>query len=255
MNELIKVDFSGEEMKVSARDLHEFLGVKTLYKDWFPRMREFGFVEGTDFNSLKIERVQTEGSRQVTRQVEDAVMTLDMAKEICMVTRNEKGKIARQYFLQLEKDWNSPDKVMARALKIADQTINQLNQTIAIMEPKATFADQIADSTNCLYIADLAKLLSQNGFKVGRDKLFEMLRNEGFLLKTYGQWNKPSQYAMNMGLFKVIEKVVNKGGVQEIGSTTMVTPKGVKYFLRRYLVDKLAGQAIEETQRPVLVEA
>lgn len=251
MNELIKVDCSGEQMKVSGRELHEFLGVDTPYHKWFPRMCEYGFAENVDFEVTDIFVHNPKGGAQSKK---DAKMSMDMAKEICMVTRNEKGKVARQYFLQVEKDWNSPDKVMARALKIADQTISQLNQTIAVMIPKATFADQVSDCTNCIYIGDLAKLLSQNGFAIGRDKLFELMRNEGFLLKAPGQWNKPSQYAMNLGLFKVIEKVVDKGGVKEVKSTTMVTPKGIKYFLNRYLVDKLAGQAIEAPKQLSMLE-
>ena len=89
-----------------ARELHEFLEVKTAYKDWFPRMCEYGFTEGQDFNLLKNERVQIEGNRTVTRTVEDSQLTIEMAKEICMLQRNEKGKQARQYFIQLEKDWN-----------------------------------------------------------------------------------------------------------------------------------------------------
>ena len=116
MNELIKITYNNDRPAVSARDLHGFLEVKTAYKDWFPRMCEYGFTEGEDFNPLKIERVQNEGERMVTRTVDDAVLTIDMAKELCMIQRNEKGKQARQYFLQIEKDWNSPEKVMARAL-------------------------------------------------------------------------------------------------------------------------------------------
>ena len=108
MNELIPIRYDEERPTVSARDLHEFLEVGAKFTDWFPRMREYGFAEGVDFNSLKIERVQNEGGRLVTRAVEDAQLTIDMAKELCMIQRTERGKQARQYFLQLERDWNSP---------------------------------------------------------------------------------------------------------------------------------------------------
>ena len=104
MNELIRVDYTNDQPAVSARELHEFLEVGARYNDWFPRMCEYGFSEGQDFNLLKIERVQQEGTRMVNRMVDDAILSIDMAKEICMLQRNEKGKIARQYFLQLEKD-------------------------------------------------------------------------------------------------------------------------------------------------------
>ena len=64
----------------------------------------------------------------VSRMVDDAVLSIDMAKEICMIQRNENGKLARQYFLQMEKAWNSPEKVMARALQIADRKIKALEE-------------------------------------------------------------------------------------------------------------------------------
>ncbi len=132
---LIKITYQNDNPAVSARDLREFLEVKTAYKDWFPRMCEYGFTEGQDFCSFLSE--STGG-----RPAQDAILTIDMAKEICMLQRNEKGKQARQYFIQLEKDWNSPEKVMARALKIADKRIKFLEaknaaqrQAIADFQP------------------------------------------------------------------------------------------------------------------------
>src|SRR5699024_2950121 len=143
MTELIKVTYDNDRPVVSARELHDFLEVKTAYKDWFPRMCEYGFTEGHDFNPLKNEQVQIEGGRAVTRHILDAALSIDMAKEICMIQRSEKGKIARQYFIQLEKDWNSPEKVMARALDIAHRELNSLKAANAeltvqntIMAPK-----------------------------------------------------------------------------------------------------------------------
>lgn len=130
MNELIRVDFTGERPAVSARELHDFLEVKTTYKDWFPRMCEYGFTEGEDFCSFLSE--STGG-----RPAQDAALSIDMAKEICMLQRNEKGKMARQYFLQLEKDWNSPEKVMARALQIADKKIKELEEHKLALEAEA----------------------------------------------------------------------------------------------------------------------
>lgn len=100
MDQLIPVDYGNPERPtVSGRELHEFLQVKTAYKDWFPRMVEYGFTEGKDFNPLKIERVQDEGGRKVTRTVDDHQLTIPMAKELCMLQRNERGKLARKYFL------------------------------------------------------------------------------------------------------------------------------------------------------------
>lgn len=143
MNELIKVDYSTDRPTVSARELHEFLEVKTAYKDWFPRMCEYGFTEGQDFCSFLSE--STGG-----RPAQDAQLTIDMAKELCMLQRNERGKQARQYFIQLEKDWNSPEKVMARALQIAEQKLHTLEtenaqqkQLLAEYSPKASYYDVV----------------------------------------------------------------------------------------------------------------
>ena len=159
MNELIKVDFTGERPAVSARELHEFLEVKTAYKDWFPRMCEYGFTEGEDFCSFLSE--STGG-----RPAQDAQLTIDMAKEICMLQRNEKGKQARQYFIKLEKDWNSPEKVMARALHIADEKIKLLsaqNSVLTvqntIMQPKAAYFDELVSRNLLTSFRETAKQL------------------------------------------------------------------------------------------------
>lgn len=85
MNEIIKIDYSSDRPTVSARDLHEFLGVETPYHKWFPRMCEYGFTEGQDFWTFLSE--STGG-----RPAQDAQLTIDMAKEICMLQRNEDRK-------------------------------------------------------------------------------------------------------------------------------------------------------------------
>lgn len=175
MNDLIKVDYTGERPAVSARELHEFLEVKTAYKDWFPRMCEYGFTEEQDFNLLKNERVQMEGGRMVSRMVDDAAISIDMAKEICMIQRNEKGKIARQYFLALERDWNSPEKVMSRALRYAEQELKQvkaLNSALTvdnqIMKPKADYFDELVERNTLTNFRETAKQLGIPCFICGK---------------------------------------------------------------------------------------
>lgn len=160
MNELIKITYNNDRPAVSARDLHDFLEVKTAYKDWFPRMCEYGFTEGEDFCSFLSE--STGG-----RPAQDAVLTIDMAKELCMIQRNEKGKQARQYFLQIEKEWNSPEKVMARALQIAGDKLKQLESKVEADAPKVLFADAVSASKTSILVGELAKLLKQNGVDIG----------------------------------------------------------------------------------------
>lgn len=108
MNNLLKVNYETDQPTVSARDLYEQLHIKTRFNDWFPRMCEYGFQNGVDFNLLKIEQVQTEGTREVKRDITDYNISIDMAKQICMIQRSPEGKQIRQYFLDLEKAWNTP---------------------------------------------------------------------------------------------------------------------------------------------------
>ena len=132
LSQVIKVD--DINMTVSARDLHDALEVKTAFKDWFPRMCEYGFAEGTDFSSKMSE--STGG-----RPAMDADISIDMAKEICMIQRTEKGKEIRRYFLDLEKAWNTPEQIMSRALRIADQTIAGLQEQVKqCSNPKTKWA-------------------------------------------------------------------------------------------------------------------
>lgn len=237
MNELIRIDYSNDQPAVSARDLHEFLEVGTKYADWFPRMCEYGFTEGQDFNLLKIERVQQEGGRMVSRTVDDAALSIGMAKEICMLQRNEKGKIARQYFLRLEKDWNSPEKVMARALRIADKRLKMLEEKVEADCPKVLFADSVCASQNSILIGELAKLLKQNGVDTGQNRLFGWLRSNGYLIRRQGtDYNMPTQRSMEMGLFEIKETAINHSdGHTSISKTPKVTGKGQQYFVNAFL--------------------
>ena len=108
MENLIPVNYDAEQPTVSARDLYESLNIKTKFNDWFSRMCEYGFQNGIDFNLLKIEQVQIEGVRKVKRDITDYQISVDMAKQICMIQRTPEGKQIRQYFLDLEKAWNTP---------------------------------------------------------------------------------------------------------------------------------------------------
>lgn len=237
MNELINIKTSETgEPSVSGRELHEFLGVKTLYKDWFPRMVEYGFTEGKDFNPLKNEQVRFEGNREVTRELIDHLLTIDMAKEICMIQRTEVGKQARQYFIRVEKDYNSPEKIMARALRIAEKELSTLKLDVERMKPKEIFADSVASSHTSILIGELAKILKANGYETGQKRLFEILRQDGFLIKRNGSdFNMPSQKSMELGLMEIKESTINNAdGSVRLNKTTKITGKGQIYFINRY---------------------
>lgn len=237
MNELIKVTYENDRPAVSARELHEFLEVVTDFRHWFPRMCEYGFTEGQDFNPVKIDRVQEEGGRMVSRMVDDAALTIDMAKELCMLQRNEKGKIARQYFLQLEKDWNSPEKVMARALRIADRRLKMLEEKVEADRPKVLFADSVAASKSSILVGEMAKLLKQNGVDTGQNRFFEYLRQNGYLIRRQGtDYNMPTQKSMELGLFEIKETTINHAdGHTSVSKTPKVTGKGQQHFVNLFL--------------------
>lgn len=230
MNELIKITYNNDRPAVSARDLHDFLEVKTAYKDWFPRMCEYGFTEGEDFCSFLSE--STGG-----RPAQDAVLTIDMAKELCMIQRNEKGKQARQYFLQIEKDWNSPEKVMARALQIAGDKLKRLESKVEADAPKVLFANAVSASKTSILVGELAKLLKQNGVDIGQHRLFRWMRENGYLIRRNGtDFNMPTQKSMDLGLFTVKETAItHSDGTVTVSKTTKVTGKGQQYFIQKFL--------------------
>lgn len=248
MNELLKINYAAEQPTVSARDLHEALEINTRFNDWFSRMAEYGFENGVDFNLLKNEKVRLEGNREVKRDIMDYQISVDMAKQICMIQRSEKGKQYRQYFIDLEKAWNTPEQIFARALKMADQKIEKLKETnaglledVERMRPKEIFADAVKASTSSILIGDLAKLLRQNGVDTGQKRLFEQLRNEGYLMKTGSSRNMPKQKYVANGFFQIKETVIsNPDGSVRMTKTTKVTGKGQQYFLNKYLKNKEA---------------
>ena len=231
MNELINVTLNdNHEPVVSGRQLHEALEVKTPYDKWFPRMTEYGFTENEDFSTFLS---QSTGGRRAT----DHVIKLDMAKEIAMIQRTEQGKQVRQYFIQVEKDFNSPEKIMARALLMADKKVHKLEAQIEADKPKVLFADAVSASHTSILVGDLAKLISQNGYKIGGNRLFVWLRENGYLIKRKGSdWNMPTQRSMEMKLFEIKESTItHPDGHISVSKTVKVTGKGQQYFINKFL--------------------
>ena len=235
MNELFNVTTNGDKLTLSARELHKELNIAGRFSRWFEQMSEYGFEENVDYTSVQnCTEVQNNGGIQV-RELQDYQITLDMAKEIAMLQRNEKGKEIRRKLIELEKAWNSPEKVMARALDIAHKTIANLQIENEEMKPKAIFADAVATSDTSILIGDLAKLIKQNGTDIGQKRLFERMRNDGYLIKTGTSKNMPTQKAMEKGLFEVKERVINNpDGSTRITRTTKVTGKGQIYFINKF---------------------
>ena len=228
MNELIKINYESDRPTVLARDLHEFLEVKTAYKDWFPRMCEYGFAEGEDYCSFLSDR--SDGLPGKPRQ--DAQLTIDMAKEICMLQRNEKGKQARQYFLQLEREWNSPEAVMSRALRMAEERLERfkainanLSVQNAIMQPKAEYFDGLCDRESLTGVRETAKLLGlkQNDF-------VKWLIDHKYIYRDKRGRLMPYAEHVDSGLFTIKETYNDK--TDWTGVQMLITVKGKERFMR-----------------------
>lgn len=241
MNELVKVNF--DTQTVSARELHEQLRIGTEFAKWFSRMCEYGFSTGNDYSEVIVKKDEnSKGGRPAT----DYNISVDMAKQICMIQRTPEGKAVRQYLIDLEKAWNTPEQVMARALKLADQTIDKLksdNKALIAdnerMKPKEIFADAVSTSHTSILIGDLAKLICQNGVQIGQKRLFGWLRDNDYLIKSGSSKNMPKQRYVEQGLFEIKESnVQNPDGSVRITKTTKVTGKGQIYFVNKFLESK-----------------
>lgn len=241
MNELIKIEERNGEQLVSGRELHEFLEVKTRFDIWFDRMVEYGFIENTDYIAY-VQKSTHANNREYTQT--DYGLKLSMAKEISMIQRNEKGKQAREYFIKCEEAWNSPQMILARANQIQSKMLENYKEKVIVLEqkieedkPKVLFANAVETSETTILIGELAKIITQNGYKIGQNSLFAWLRNNGYLIKRRGSdWNMPTQRAMELGLFEIRERTVNNpDGSVKITKTPKITGKGQVYFTNKFL--------------------
>lgn len=228
---------------VSGRELHTALEVQTPYAKWFTRMVEYGFTENQDFFTVD-KNVHREDGRLMPQKQYDHKLTIGMAKELCMIQRTNKGRQCRKYFLDIEAKWNNPEAIVARALQISQKKLDrllhvniQLEEKIKQDEPKVIFADSVSVSDTSILVGDMAKILKQNGVDTGQNRLFEWLRDNGYLISRAGaSFNMPTQKSMEMGLFEIKERTVNcPNRPPRITKTPMITGKGQIYFTKLFL--------------------
>lgn len=154
MNDLININYENDKPAVSGRELHQALEVKTPYDKWFPRMCEYGFKEGKDYTTFLSNRSDGLPGRPKT----DHKVAINMAKELCMLQRSEMGKQMRQYFISIEEAWNSPDKIMERALQIAQQRAKEAERRIfALAEENETLEIALNTSLQFFTVAKYNK--------------------------------------------------------------------------------------------------
>lgn len=236
MNKL-QIEVKNDQQLISARELHKKLEIKKRFSAWVEQNFK-DFEEDEDFTSVPVStEVQNNGGVQV-RVLQDYLLTIDMGKQLCLMSRTDKGKEYRRYLIRIEKQWNDPQEVIKRGYQLLQNENLKLRLENKEMKPKALFADAVATSHTTILIGELAKLLKGNGIDIGATRLFKWLRDNGYLINRKGtDWNTPTQRAMNLGLFKIKETVINhSSGTTSISKTTKVTGKGQQYFINRFML-------------------
>lgn len=240
MNDLLKVNYDTDQPTVSARDLHEKLNIGTQYTKWFERMKEYGFSENEDFKAISQKRLTAQGNETTYM---DHEISIDMAKQICMIQRSPEGKMIRQYFIDLEKAWNTPEQIMARALKMANQSIDSLKERCAFLggqvveqqkviselQPKANYVDTILQSKSLVLTTQIAKDYGMSARKFNR-----ILNELKIQYKVGDQWVLYSKYQSNGYVHSRTINITRSNGMPDIKMQTEWTQKG-----RLFLYDEL----------------
>lgn len=245
MQELIKITEQNGKRAVSARELHLFLEVQTPFTMWIDRMFEYGFAENIDFEATNFFVNHPNGIGGTT--VKDYALTLDCAKEIAMLQRSERGKMARQYFIECEKQLRAKEQAhhaqipqsFSEALRLAAEQaekIEEQQKQLQEQAPKVLFADTVIGSQSSCLIGELAKLITQKGYEIGEKRLFKWLRENHYLGKKGEYYNIPNQQYIEQGLFELKKGTRSgNGGVMHTTITPKVTGKGQVYFVNKFL--------------------
>lgn len=245
MQELIHIKVENDKQLVSARDLYKGLEIKTRFSLWVNQNFK-SFEEKQDFMSVVTTTDMPNGG---TKRIQDYVLTIDMAKELCMMSKTSKGKEVRKYFIQVEKNWNNPDMIMQRALNIASSRVKLLEnknkeledvnakqaEKIAKDADDVVFAKDIRYSHHAITIAELADILTQNGFVIGRNQLFQLLRQAKYLSHQRSTWNLPMTDKVKRGYFRITHRLTRDDRPY---SQVFVTPKGQRHIINKALRGK-----------------
>jgi anti-repressor protein len=233
MNEMIKVEINqNSEQVVSARNLYDALGIVKRFSSWWEdQAARISLKDGLDYTPYLQVHPQNH------QEMQDYLVPLNIATHLCMISGGENAWKIRDYFIDIEKKWNSPDQIIARALLMADKKIHLLESKIESDKPKVLFADAVSSSKTSILIGELAKILRQNGIEIGQNRLFDELRNRGYLIKRAGSdWNMPTQKSMELGLFEIKEHThIDGNGCNITTRTPKCTGKGQQYFINKFL--------------------
>lgn len=228
MNELITVNYDNDRPTVLGRDLHEKLEIETPYHKWFPRMCEYGFKEYEDFWTFLSEST---GGRPST----DHQLTIDMAKQICMLQRNDAGRRYREYFLEIERKWNDPVTSMARSLVYANRQLASVtgqleaaNKKIEKLEPKAAYFDTVASADGSTSFRETAKL-----FKIAEKTFTKFIEENNLCYRDSRKRLIPYAERQKSGWFEVKEVTITTSTGIKTTIYTKITPKGRTEIFKR----------------------
>ncbi|MCC6115609.1 antA/AntB antirepressor family protein, partial [Lactiplantibacillus plantarum] len=204
MNELIKITEKDGRQLVSARDLHKGLELTTRFSKWVDQNFSM-FVEGIDFTSVTGVTVVNNGAK---RELQDYALTVNMAKELSMMSQTQQGQIYRRYFITIEDKWNSPMEVVKRGYGFLMRENEQLKLENEQLQGPARLGQAVSGSDDSISVGNFAKVLRQRGIKTGQNRLFDWLRTHGYLIAMGKRYNSPTQRAMELGIMEVRETVI-----------------------------------------------
>lgn len=232
MNDLIEVN--PDRQTTSARNLWKFLDKPYKhFTDWFNQYKGYGFTENVDFMGLSDNSEKPQGGRPT----QDYEITIDMAKELCMLQKTDKGSQARKYFIAVQNAWNSPEMIMKRAMQYLNLKVDTLQKQISLDKPKVEFANHVATATNSLLVREAAKIITKDGIKIGEQRLYTKLREWGWVFKKSCE---ATQYAIETGYMELSETVKETSKGNFTFKTSRVTGKGQLAIVKK-LKDEQEG--------------
>lgn len=231
MNELFTFNTDGNEPTVSARDLHKALEIRKRFSEWFEKNSQ-GFIENEDFTSVLSGTVVNNGAK---RELQDYQLSTDMAKHICLMSRTDRGRECRQRLIDLEKAWNTPEQVMARALKMAGKTIDSLKdrckflggqvveqqKLIEKMTPKVNYVDHILESKSLVATTQIAKDYGMSAIRFN-----QILNSLKIQYKVNKQWVLYSKYQNCGYVHSKTIGITRSNGDPDVTMQTQWTQKG-----------------------------
>lgn len=198
MEQLIQISENNGQSVVSARELHSFLEVKERFSNWCKRVFHYGFIENQDYVGCKV------FNTLANQELQDYALTLDTAKEISMLQRSDKGKEARQYFIECEKRLanrsikQSGDAIILQAVNLLQERVKLQEEQLVALTPKADFADRVVGSKSTFPITVIAKELGMTAIALNR-----YLHEQGIQFKIDDCWVLYKKYqSMNLVEYK-----------------------------------------------------